>query len=163
MSVLSARRELFCQEYVKDCNGAQAAVRAGYSALAGKELASRLLTNVNVRLRVLELQMEKAVVLRITAEKVAAEYAKMAFINASEFVDPKTGELLCDLSDLPENVSAAISELKQTDGGVWVKFYDKTKALDALARNLGMNNDKLKLQGHDGGPVGANFTIEFVD
>ncbi len=46
---LTDKQKRFCQEYLKDCNAAQAAVRAGYSAKTAKEQAARLLTNVNLQ------------------------------------------------------------------------------------------------------------------
>lgn len=42
-------QERFCQEYIKDLNGAQAAIRAGYSAKSAKETASRMLSYPAVR------------------------------------------------------------------------------------------------------------------
>lgn len=49
MSKLTPKQQRFVEEYTVDCNGAQAAVRAGYSKKTAKEQASRLLTNVNVK------------------------------------------------------------------------------------------------------------------
>lgn len=51
----NAKRERFCREYVKDTNGHQAAIRAGYSKKTARAQASRLLTDVNVKARVREL------------------------------------------------------------------------------------------------------------
>lgn len=49
MSDLSKQQLRFVEEYLKDLNGAQAAIRAGYSAKSAKVAASRLLTNDNVQ------------------------------------------------------------------------------------------------------------------
>lgn len=48
----------FCEEYVKDYNGAKAAIRAGYSEHSARSKASQLLTIVNVQEYVQELQGE---------------------------------------------------------------------------------------------------------
>ena len=48
MNNLTDKQRRFCEEYVVDWNGAQAAIRAGYSDKTAREQASRLLTNVNV-------------------------------------------------------------------------------------------------------------------
>ena len=45
---LNPRQRRFVQEYVKDCNGTQAAIRAGYSENGADVQGSRLLGNVNV-------------------------------------------------------------------------------------------------------------------
>ena len=55
---MNPKRQRFCQEYAVDLNGAQAAIRAGYSPKTAKEQASRLLTNAHVRARVDELIVE---------------------------------------------------------------------------------------------------------
>jgi len=45
---LTPKQVNFCKWYVVTRNGTQAAIKAGYSAKAAKETASRLLTKVNV-------------------------------------------------------------------------------------------------------------------
>ena len=44
----AGRRRRFCEEYVKDYNGAQAAIRAGYSATSARQRASELLKTPEV-------------------------------------------------------------------------------------------------------------------
>lgn len=48
-TALTDQQIRFCQEYIIDLNGKQAAIRAAYSEATAKEQASRLLTNVNVQ------------------------------------------------------------------------------------------------------------------
>jgi phage terminase small subunit len=45
---LSAQQEKFIQEYIRCRKGAEAARRAGYSPKTARQLASRLLTNVDI-------------------------------------------------------------------------------------------------------------------
>ena len=47
--MLSTKQARFVSEYLVDMNGAQAAIRAGYSRRTAKSQASRLLTIVNVK------------------------------------------------------------------------------------------------------------------
>jgi phage terminase small subunit len=56
---ISAQQEAFCQAYVTCNNGAAAARTAGYSELAAKEQASRLLTRPHVQERLRELVHER--------------------------------------------------------------------------------------------------------
>ena len=49
MSDLTAKQKQFCIEYLKDFNGTQAAIRAGYSDKAAKEQASENLTKTNIK------------------------------------------------------------------------------------------------------------------
>jgi len=57
---LPPRRELFCQEYIKDRNATQAAIRAGYSKETAQEQSSRLLSNIMVSERISALSIDAA-------------------------------------------------------------------------------------------------------
>lgn len=67
---LTDQQELFCREYLKDTNGKQAAIRAGYSEATAEVKASQLLRIVKVRARVDELMDKRSAKLEITADKV---------------------------------------------------------------------------------------------
>ena len=58
VQIISDKQKRFCLEYVKDYNGTQAAIRAGYSKKTANEQASRLLTNVNISKYLAELKEE---------------------------------------------------------------------------------------------------------
>lgn len=53
---LNDKQKLFCQEYMKDLNGAQAAIRAGYSAKTARSIANELLTKPDIQAYIQELQ-----------------------------------------------------------------------------------------------------------
>jgi len=69
MEKLTPKQELFCQEYIKDLNGKQAAIRAKYAPNSAEVQASRMLINVKVQARIAELQ---AVALK--ANKIDAQW-----------------------------------------------------------------------------------------
>jgi phage terminase small subunit len=73
-SKLTPKQERFCQEYVIDLNGTQAAIRAGYSKKTAKAEASRLLTNVNLLQRVSELQKKVSEKMNINFEWVLQRF-----------------------------------------------------------------------------------------
>jgi len=56
---MNPKQQRFCEEYVVDSNGTQAAIRAGYAANSAVVTASRLLTKANVRERVDQLFAEQ--------------------------------------------------------------------------------------------------------
>ena len=56
---LTPKQLLFCQEYIKDLNGTQAAIRAGYSRKTACEQAARLLANVKVQNCLAKIMEEK--------------------------------------------------------------------------------------------------------
>lgn len=67
---LTVQQELFCQEYIVDYNGTQAAIRAGYSEKTADVQAVRLLRNVKVLSRVRAIQKERLEKLAVTQESV---------------------------------------------------------------------------------------------
>lgn len=154
---LNDRVEKFCYEYCIDFNGTQAAIRAGYSEKTARQIASRLLTNVNVQNRISELQSNLAKTAGISALRVLKEHEKIAFSNAGQLRDGWI--TLKGFNSLSEEDKACIQEvstktvkrtLKQfnTSTGefeddpieeewVKIKLYDKQKSLDAINKMLG--------------------------
>jgi phage terminase small subunit len=91
---LTRKQQRFIEEYLKDSNGTQAAIRAGYSKKTAKEQAARLLTKVNVKETLnksIQKQSDKA---EVTVERIVnglieiAESGKMesAKVNAFAFL-----------------------------------------------------------------------------
>lgn len=67
---MNDKHRRFCEEYLKDSNGAQAAIRAGYSERTAKVQASRLLTNVDLKSYIKERQKELDNDAGFTREKI---------------------------------------------------------------------------------------------
>jgi len=67
---LSLKQSRFIDEYLIDLNGAQAAIRAGYSPRCAKEQASRLLTYAHVQAEIEERNRDIEVRLEISRENV---------------------------------------------------------------------------------------------
>lgn len=59
MAEMTEKQKRFCDEWLIDMNGTQAAIRAGYSERTAKEQAARLLTYVNVKSYIAERMAEK--------------------------------------------------------------------------------------------------------
>jgi phage terminase small subunit len=88
---LTPQQEVFCQEYMKDLNGTQAAIRAGYSEKTSNEQAGRLLSKVSVRSRLDELRKERASRTNITADRVLTEAWNIATADPRELVEYRIG------------------------------------------------------------------------
>lgn len=65
---LSDKQKNFCLEYLKDFNGTQAAIRAGYSKKTARQQAQVLLTKIDIRKYIEEqkLKIEKQKIMDIT-------------------------------------------------------------------------------------------------
>lgn len=70
MENLTPKQVRFCEEYLVDLNGTQAAMRAGYSKKTANEQSSRLLANVNVSAYIGKLRDEQSKRTEITADYV---------------------------------------------------------------------------------------------
>jgi phage terminase small subunit len=154
MAQLTAKQRAFVNEYLVDLNATQAAIRAGYSPKTANVQGAENLTKPNVTQAI-----EKAMELRekrteITADRVLAELAKIAFADGSDFASlvtretedgPVTDVVFYDTDTLPKDKKAAISAIKKTKYGIAVETYDKIKALELIGRHLAMFTDKLNV------------------
>lgn len=85
MAELSNKKhERFCTEYVKDTNGKQAAIRAGYAERSAEMQASRLLRNDKVKQRVAELREAYFNENIMTAQQVEYELTRIALGLSNE-------------------------------------------------------------------------------
>ena len=75
---MNERQQRFCDEYLIDYNGTQAAIRAGYSPRTANEQASRLLTDVSIRDYVKSRQQTIANKLGIDAEYVLSNMKQIS-------------------------------------------------------------------------------------
>lgn len=155
---LTPKQQLFVSEYLVDLNATQAAIRAGYSAKTADQQGSRLLTNVKVQEAIQAARNDRASRLQVTADRVLEEYAKLAFFDPRRLYDNKGQPI--DLRALDDDTAAAIIgvEIAEEFAGdeeelrsIVIKKYrlaDKVRALDSIARHLGMFQDKLQIGGH---------------
>lgn len=74
MAELNPKQLAFCQEYVVDKNGRQAAIRAGYSEKTANEQASQLLTKLHIKKKIDELLELKQGRTQITADWIIQKY-----------------------------------------------------------------------------------------
>lgn len=95
MAELSNKKhERFCTEYIKDTNGKQAAIRAGYAERSAEMQASRLLRNDKVKQRVAELREAYFNENIMTAQQVEYELTRIALglSNEKQVVIEGTGD-----------------------------------------------------------------------
>ena len=88
------KHEKFCNEYIKDMNATQAAIRAGYSEKTAGAQASKLLKIVNIKTRVAELREAYFNENIMTAQQVEYELTRIALglSNEKQVVIEGTGD-----------------------------------------------------------------------
>lgn len=148
MAELTPRQALFVVEYLKDFNGKQAAIRAGYSKTGAEVTASRLLRGGKVSQAVAAKVNRIANRLEISAERVLQERARLAFFDVRKLLDA-TGKPKA-IQDLDDDTAAAIQGLDVANIGsgevgvgevLKIKLADKNASLTALEKHLGLYRD----------------------
>lgn len=152
MAKLSAKQQLFVDEYLIDLNATQAYIRAGYKNFdsAGVE-ANKTLNIPKVRAAVDAALAERSRRTGINQDRVVEELAKLAFVKASDVIDVNTATVKPDAK--PEDLACIQSvKIKRTTKGKStieereVRFYDKKGSLELLGRHLGMFRDILQVE-----------------
>lgn len=179
---LDDREQIFVLEYLVDLRVERAALKAGYALTVAKSHAYTWLRDAKVKPKVFA-AVQFALAMRrdhlqITADMVvsrlkALAYADMRHIakwranrisEADETSDggdiitirettSNTVEIL-DSDSLDDDAAAAVKSIKQDkDGNVTVEMHNPVPALMALAKHLGIMDDRVRHLGPSGGPV----------
>ena len=153
MAKLKAKQERFCQEYLKDPNGAQAAIRAGYATKSARQIASELLTFPHIKARIAELMAKAESKAIMSAAEVLSELSLLGRTDMAQFVTvQKNGAIQVRPFDtLPVAASRCIRKIKQKtvrkvnfedpEGApleectTEFELWDKVAALDKLGRH----------------------------
>jgi phage terminase small subunit len=138
------RRELFAQNVARGKPLNEAYVLAGYKENQGN--AGIMATHPDVKSRITEIKTIVAARVQVTVERILAELARLSFYKITDAVTIKNGKVyIVDTEGLPDDLVAAISEIRQTRDGVAVKFHDKRAALELLGKHLAMFKDNIQL------------------
>jgi phage terminase small subunit len=140
---LTARQTRFVEHYLVLGNAAEAARRAGYSAHSVSSTVQRLFRKPRVAAAIAAAQAARAERMRIDAEHVLAEYARLGFADLGMIADwSAAGLTLKPRDEMAAEERAALAEITEHRGGqgarLTVKLFDKPRALDALAKHLGL-------------------------
>ena len=140
---LNDRQRSFVNEYLKDLNAKQAAIRAGYSERRAGELGYQLLHKPTIAAAIQEAMQKREKRTQITADRVLQEIAAVAFAHMGQFA--RWGGQSVTLTDSSEVDPRAVAEVKQTmnqfGSNVGIKLHDKLAALEKLGKHLGMWKD----------------------
>ena len=161
---LTPNQARFVEEYLKDLNATQAAIRSGYSKRTAESQGSRLLRNAKVAAAVSERQAKRAERVGLTQERVLLELEQLAHSDISHYVfDDEVGQLKL-AEGAPANAMRAVSSVKyrtrtDEDGNVTreceFKLWDKPGMVKLTGRHLGIKGffEKVEVSGPDGGAI----------
>lgn len=137
---MNPKQAAFVREYLVDCNGTQAAIRAGYSPRTANEQAARLLADISIRAAVEAGQKAKVAETGVTKARVVAmalegtQMAKemqsaSAFLRGVELlaklhghiVERRDTRVIKSIEDLTEDELAALEAQAQAADAKAVK------------------------------------------
>ena len=163
---LTDKQRKFIDEYLIDLNATRA-YKTAYPKCKTERSArtngSRLLTNANIQEEITKQQNKIQERTQITQDMIVNELAKIAFSNATDYVEIKTRPIkhriydeklkefvyvegdvyeqdivLKDTKDLNQDQKAAIASIKNTKHGIAIEQCNKVEALHLLGQHLGM-------------------------
>lgn len=147
-SALSPKEARFVEEYLKDLNATQAAIRAGYSEKTAKSIGHELLTRPHVKTAIDAAKRERSARTGISQDRVLRELARIAFLDIRRAYD-KNGQLFSP-QDMPSDIARALSSIQthhiQVGNTVAeaviqkVKFNPKIRALEILLEHVKESN-----------------------
>ena len=115
---LNPKQRRFAHEFSVDHNGAQAAIRAGYSPKTAKEAGSRLMAKVAVRQLVERLDAETNAELGVTAAGALAMAIELWEMSIEQQPKVWKGKPVTYLSELDDGstVTKTVTELRSASG-----------------------------------------------
>jgi len=151
MKPLSDLALRFVHEYMIDCNGAQAAIRAGYAPAHARKQAYLLMQDPRIETLIAEARAKLTEDLQLERDTIARELASIGFASMRSYVEiDKDGNARINLGKLTEDQFKALSEIQveeedRTAKGrgkrVRIKLHDKRAALVDLAKLLGYHKE----------------------
>jgi phage terminase small subunit len=135
----------FALEYARDFRARAAAVRAGASPRSAHSTACEWLKDPDVQ-RLIEQELEhRRERNEVLVSRTMREYSRVAFSTLGEVVEQgEDGSVRAKrLAEMQPEEVAAVREIRTgKDGEVEVKLHDKVRALDSLAKVLGLFRDE---------------------
>ena len=152
---MTPKQARFVAEYLKDLNGTQAAIRAGYSQKTAQEQSSRLLSKVMIRQAVRVGTAQQLESTGLSAARILEELRRLALVDSRSFFDETTGKLK-PIKDLTAEQGAVLASfevlIKNAEAGDnhvdtihKLKFWDKTRALEMLAKHFALLAERLEI------------------
>ena len=170
---LTPKENLFVQEYIKCFDGFEAYRKAGFKAKNPTDCVKKLLDKPIVKAAINNMSQKLAAKNELSVDRVLEEYQAIAYSQIHDFMTLVDGELVIDLEKVgPDSRAArAIDTISQDeavtrDGPTVVKRkvtrHDKMKALDFLAKFLGMDQPtRIEVSGPDGKPIQVRQDIDY--
>ena len=165
MAELNQRQEMFCREYIKDLNGTQAAIRAGYSPRTADRMAYELLKKPEIQAFVLQSKAERVEEVKIDANYVLKRLIEIDEMDVADILDdggdflpirkwPKVWRTTLSGLDIAIINSGDTETILKK-----IKWPDKVKNLELLGKHIGVGafTEKVDHTSSDGSMSPAKY------
>jgi phage terminase small subunit len=144
MAKLTPKQLKFCEEYLVDLNGTQAAIRAGYSAKTAQQQSADLLLKPVIQTKISELRQLQQERTQIEADKVVEKLWKIANFDIRSVCTYREGAGF-EYKPLAEWDDSAIAVMNiygaDKYGNPRFRAESRLSALESLGKHLGMYSD----------------------
>lgn len=168
MASLKDERQIrFVEEYIKDLNATQAAIRAGYSKKTARSQGARLLTNVDIQNAIQEAKSERQERAKIDADYVLKRLVEIDQMDVLDIMDDQMK--IRPVNEWPKvwrQYVTNLENLELSDGeGCFkkIKWPDKVKNLELIGRHVAVSAFKDKVEHDVKGSLNIGFKVEFGD
>ena len=145
---MNERQKRFVEEYLKDLNATQAALRAGYSPKSAKQWAGHLLRRPEIAEAVQEAIRKRSERTELSQDRVVRELAAIAFADAEDYQQVEGDALaLRDLTQIGREQRRAIQGYRRGRFGPEIQLCDRMRALELLGKHLGMFEKQQEREG----------------
>jgi phage terminase small subunit len=126
---LTPKQARFCVEYLKDHNGTQAAMRAGFSLRTAAKQAPQLLARTSVRSKIEQGDAKIAKKCELDAVEVLRESKRIMFSDIDQLLD-ENGDWK-PIKIWPEDARRAVASVERDRRGkIKITFWSKDRALE---------------------------------
>lgn len=153
---MTPKQARFVAEYLVDLNATQAAIRAGYSKKTAESQGHENLSKPEIAEAVKAGKAKQLDEAGLTAARVLEEYRRLALFDVRQFYDESGNikpvkEWTADMGAAVAGVETLIKNAEAGDGVtdrvLKFRLWDKTRALESLAKHFGLLVDRLEHTG----------------
>ena len=140
---LNEKHKRFANEYLKDLNGTQAAIRAGYSPKTARVQGSKLLTNANIQEYLVKINSKRMEVVKIDANYVLQRHYEIDELNLKPLNEwPKVWRTALSSIDIMRvrDFEAGKDDSSKMESVIQkIKWPDKLRNLELLGKHVEVN------------------------
>ena len=149
MAGLRGKQQRFVEEYLKDLNATQAAIRSGYSEKTAAVIGAENLIKPNIAKAIADAEAKREERTQIDSDYVLKRLVEIDQMDVLDIMDDDGNvKPLRDWPKIWRQYISNIETISMDDGEGWlkkIKWPDKVKNLELLGKHLGMFVEQKKV------------------